>query len=59
MRHIQGYIDVETIQIMLDGAEERLERSETLIQRIFIYGMIEAYTDLIKTHEQAWEAIKK
>ncbi|ANS76967.1 hypothetical protein AWM70_22245 [Paenibacillus yonginensis] len=59
MRPIQGMIDLETIEIFLEAAEERLKiKSLTIYERFFLYGMITAYRDFLENHKRAWRTMK-
>jgi hypothetical protein len=59
MRPIQGMINLESIEIFLEAAEERLRfKSLTIYERFFLYGMITAYRDLLENHERAWRTMK-
>ncbi|SFM12191.1 hypothetical protein SAMN03159341_11731 [Paenibacillus sp. 1_12] len=54
MKPIKGMIDIETIQIFLEGAEERLKfKTISSFERYFLYGMTAAYRDLIQNHVKA------
>jgi len=54
MKPIKGMIEIETIQIFLEGAEERLRlKTISSFERYFLYGMTAAYRDLIQNHMKA------
>ena len=59
LKHIEGYIDIETIEIFFEGTFEKLLQTESITERLIQFGKIYAYLDLIDTHFNAWDEIEK